>query len=159
MLGFSQHGEEMFCPSSPSDVHGMRNPLSFKEHVCPHHLYSHSARWQHILKHIWLICTHRYLPCIYWEKPVLRAVSFHSLFPPALPVPLSKILQNSTAPSVILGIMGRCREAKGMMLLMLVSGPPDGSLDVFDSFNQFCAKTQVFSFADSSFKAIEALTM
>lgn len=25
----------------------------------------------HILKHIWLICTHRYLPCIYWEKPVL----------------------------------------------------------------------------------------
>lgn len=36
-----------------------------------------------------------------------------------------------------------------MMLLVLVSDPSDNFLDVLDSFNQFCAKPQVFSFADS----------
>lgn len=46
-----------------------------------------------------------------------------------------------------------------MILLMLVSDSSDGFLDVLDSFNQFCAKTQVFSFADSLFKAIEPLMM
>jgi len=80
---------------------------------------------------------------------VLRAVAFHSSFASALPVPLSKMLQNSIAPSVILGIMGRCKEAKGMMLLMLVSDPSGSFLDVLHSFKQFCTKTQVFSFADS----------
>lgn len=91
---------------------------------------------------------------------MLRAMAFLSLFPSALPVPLSKILQNSAAPTVILGATGRCREAKGMMLLVLLSDPSDdGFLDVLDSFNQFCAKPQVFSFADSYFKAIEPLTM
>lgn len=44
----SKHREELFCPYSPSDIHGMRSLLSFQGHVCPHHLYSHSSRWQHI---------------------------------------------------------------------------------------------------------------
>lgn len=128
-------GWEAFCPSRDMSV-----PIT-----CTLTPQGDST---YISKHTWLICTHRHLPCIYWEKPVLRAMAFHSLFPSALSVPLSNILQNSISPSVTLGIV-KYKETKGMMLLMLVSDPSDGSLYVLDSLNQFCAITQVFSFANS----------
>lgn len=46
-----------------------------------------------------------------------------------------------------------------MMLLMLFSDPPNGSVDVLNAFSQFSAKTQVFSFVNSYFQALEPLTV
>lgn len=90
---------------------------------------------------------------------MLGAVAFLSLVHSALPVPLSKILQNSAAPRVVLRIMGRCKEAKRMMLLMLGPDKFGVFLVVLDSFNQFFDKTGVLRFGDSLFEAIEPLTM
>lgn len=82
---------------------------------------------------------------------MLRAVALHSFFPSALPVPLSKTPQNSTAPSVILGIMGRCREAKGMVLLTVVSDPSDGSIDILEPLANFVLK--------HGFSALQAINL
>lgn len=58
--------------------------------------------------------------------------------------------------------MGICKETKGGKrndVARAVSDTPNVFLDVLDTFTQFCAKTQVFGFANSYFQAIEPLTM
>lgn len=65
-----------------------------------------------------------------------------------MPVPVSKILQNSAAPCVVLGIMGSCNnEAKGKFMLLMLGLDKFGVfLVVLDSFNQFYDKTRLLRF-------------
>lgn len=130
---------EVFCPSRPSDVHEMKIPLSFKGRVCPPHLCSYSPRCQQVF----LETRVAHLPPRAFALYLLietcaKSCGLALRTPFCLASTSLQILQNSAAPRVIPGIMGRYMEAGGVTWLMLLPDPFDGFLNILDSFNQLC---------------------